>query len=557
MSLSSQLASLDIEPIDDDDDLPAPSPSPAVAAPTPTDSGSSSKKKLKKKKKKASVSFSKLPVEIKLRIIDLWVHLEFVGTDTETFVQDNTIELAPLAGVNVEMYRLTAQWRWKVVDLSNRRNQDILHFIRDILPRHGKHITHLATDLVTPFEGSNPRLWKAATDLCGLKDNVAYFLEKTPQQKCRSARHFLYAVVVARASKLEAINLHFQHDQGAGLALLMKTIRDAAPKIKDLTYAVEGPADYRKLGNFLLPFTELDHLEIDCPEALNEMDVDPPELIKSLLRMTKLEHLVFKQSQCLTHRLASADWSRVPLKYLQVAGGGPIFLSTSFDAHSLAAMLPQFADTLKDLSLFSVTPPSFDAFGGINLFRTRKPAPPTYYNPFTLPHLKRLDFTALDSDHSILQAFRTCPIEDILLGQFMDKMEDEPALSVLQGWKKTLRKVRLAEPSRSGKIEKLAEEVGARLDADWFKSRGLKGWGESDEESGLTDDDSDSEEGSEGDDEGEKDVEEPWMKDLSEEDRKLLRYADDMVCMVEYGKRKPGKEIWSVAEFKRKLGLRE
>jgi hypothetical protein len=466
------------------------------------------------------------------------------------------------------MYRLTAQWRWKVnregsigraeartdpltfaqvVSLSNRRNADILEFIRTILPRHGKHITHLATDLTTPYEGSNPRLWRAATELCNLQENVAYFLEKTPQQKYRSARQFMYAAVIARTPKLEAINLRFEHDQGAGQALLMKTIRDKAPKLKDLIYSVQGKTDYRKLGNFLLPFVELDHLEIDGPEALNEMDTDPPELIKSLIGMTKLEHLLFTQSQCLTHRLASADWSRVPLKYLQVAGSAPIFLSTSFDAHSLAAMLPQFADTLVDLSVMHVTPPSFDAFGGLGIYGTRKPAPPSQSNPLHLPHLKRLDNSALDSDHSILQGFRTCPIEDVLLGQLMDDLEDEPALSVLQGWKKTLRKVRLAQPSRSGRIEKFAEEVGARVDADWYKRASRKNR-DSDEETDSMGSDTgdDSDEGDSDDEdqpEGEKDLEEPWMKDLSEEDRKLLKYADDLVCMTDYCQRSRGRRF--------------
>lgn len=339
-------------------------------------------------------------------------------------------------------------------------------------------------------------------------------------------------------------------------------LRDKAPKMKDLSYAVKGKADYRKLGNFLLPFVELDHLEIDCPDPINDMDVDPPELIKSLIRMTKLVHLAFRLSPCLTHRVASADWSRVPLEFLQVASpANGVFLSSSFEAHSLAAMLPQFADTLIDVAIMAITPPSFDAFDGLPFFTMRTPAPPSYNNPFHLPHLKRLDYNALDSDHAILQAFRTCPIEDVLVGQLMGRLEDEPTLSVLKGWEKTLRKVRLAKPSRTGTIEKYAAEVGAKLDAEWFKTRGaLKGQVDSDDETdssgSYTDSEGDSEEDSEENSGEEKDDEAPWMKDLSEEDRNLLKYADNLVCMTEYGQRRPGKEVWSVAEFKRKLGLK-
>lgn len=261
---------------------------------------------------------------------------------------------------------------------------------------------------------------------------------------------FLHVVIIRRLPIVRSITVDYTFARDdEPYEELLRAIHSIAPRVRELALVCEETVEtslrHRIAQTWLAPFTGVGFLDLYFEEHEEENQVStwpapplaPLPLIQAFTGMTKLESLELDNEALLSPELARADWSRVPLKSLNVSLGRP----NSDGIMSLASLLPLIAQLGNTLNYLDITSVYMDLPSPAR--RLHGPPPPPLQK-LSLPHLTYLHLDILDPTGAFISSFSHCPIVRLALSGCAIGTPIIAFTRLINGsWKPTLRHLEL------------------------------------------------------------------------------------------------------------------
>ncbi|GAA5870960.1 hypothetical protein JCM1840_002739 [Sporobolomyces johnsonii] len=339
--------------------------------------------------------------------------------------------MAALSLVNREFSEICFPYLWQDVDFEDRSAESILVFLREIIPRHAKHIKSLAfgqsdeellDDEPTVFATARNVLGsdydarlKAVLDEAERFGGVSAQGITEPMRK-RRARSLVLAEVVKHCPNVEILDFEgFQKTPISGnedLDDFTEAVEQAypvdhaleaikthlGPKLTDLTFLIndDGVSTEGDVASLLSACPNLLRLELECL-APSGAPAHREKLHEALLALDKLESLTIVTGDFINDDFASRTISW-PLKVLALAECEDLSFASFF------SLIHQFSSTLEVLDLDGTPHNNSET-------ETKK-----YLG--RLVSLPKLDTLVLATPHDppFVDAFSQCPIREFCLG---------------------------------------------------------------------------------------------------------------------------------------------
>ncbi|GAA5965220.1 hypothetical protein JCM21900_003388 [Sporobolomyces salmonicolor] len=358
--------------------------------------------------------------------------LEALTQAAETLVEIGGMSgMAALSLVNREFSEMCFPYLWQDVDFEDRSAESILVFLREIIPRHARHIRSLAfgqsdeellDDEPTVFATARNVLGsdydarlKAVLDEAERLGGVSAQGITEPMRK-RRARSLILAEVVKHCPNVQILDFEgFQKTPISGneeLDDFTEAVEQAypvdhaleaikthlGPKLTDLTFLIndDGVSTEGDVASLLSACPNLLRLELECI-APSGAPAHRERLHEALLALNKLESLNVVIGDFINDDFASRTISW-PLKVLALAECEDLSFPSFF------SLIHQFSSTLEVLDLDGTPHNNSET-------ETKK-----YLG--RLVSLPKLDTLVLATPHdpSFVDAFSQCPIREFCLG---------------------------------------------------------------------------------------------------------------------------------------------
>lgn len=244
-----------------------------------------------------------------------------------------------LAVVIRECADLISSTRQQHVDFAERSTESALHFAKEILPRHARHVQGL-TFAQEERDLPSDDVVESIECAVGVDDGGLSWAERRLR-----GRRLLFADIISRCPHLDTLDCQFAtHD-----SLTSDPVHAAAVKvghqIVDLTLSAEPYRSCREedAARFLSHFPNLLRLDLAL-DARNKNDQERLDLIQSIVAMEKLETLSLVSAPFVNDNFANAEW-KAPLNILALANVENLSLP------SFRTLVHKFRNTLTVLDI--------------------------------------------------------------------------------------------------------------------------------------------------------------------------------------------------------------
>ncbi|GAA6024236.1 hypothetical protein JCM10207_006967 [Rhodosporidiobolus poonsookiae] len=360
------------------------------------------------------------------------------------------LTLGALSLVNKAWHELVAPLFWHDLYLWPASTEELLHLVRDILPRVGQHVEKLSLretafdpllehgdlDNLPPAEGTALTVVEAAEKLGGVDASLADWELRTlrarnlvlaqivkacPAVKQLDFQGFVRPMKIKPAGEEDTVII-VEQVEVPNVALEAIKARGTAIEALSLLLPPDGLTTETDVAALLRAFPDLVHLDINC--FLFEADeakraAARSELVDALEALTKLEELDLGESTFVNDAFAARAFTW-PLKHLALGE----YAELSFG--SFVTLVERFSATLVSLELDGT--PHDDSEDDTAAYLGKA---------LNLPHLTALE-VATPHKTAFLDAFAQCPLEEVLLGDCPQFTVAE-VLKFLEAHKATLK----------------------------------------------------------------------------------------------------------------------
>ncbi|POY70480.1 hypothetical protein BMF94_6548 [Rhodotorula taiwanensis] len=447
--------------------------------------------------------------------------------------------LAALSLVNREFNELATPYLWEELDFEYRSNESALRCIREIVPKHGKHVKMIdfgqsdarmldleveggyqSADPFAPVPISYRPIIEAAEQLNGVSgDGVS------TEIRYRRTRSLLLAEIIRQCPNITSVDTEMMHKTRPEWAddledgdltdshvvymtdhALDAVKRYLGPQLEDLSLLVndDGVSTEGDLADVLLACPNLLRLELDClapsgPRANRE------KLYGALAGLSKLESLTIDAGEFFNDEFATEVDVQWPLKVLGLTECDELSFPAFF------TFVHRFSSTLECLDT--------DRTPHDNNERDTKAY---LHRALQLPKLDTLCLATMHEPAWLLDGFAHCPVREFSLG-FCPAIELAHIEQFIDLHAQTLRRIEVQGDAALSEAQVESLEVLCHSkhiecevlpvesdDEDDDPEDGLSDWededaddrdGWTDEEDDEEDDEGDDEEDDEGDDE--------------------------------------------------------